>query len=774
MTTAAGASGRIQNGPQRTKQVEGSNAPTRVLTVLAAEDIKDCQRFLTLSGPDPLRLAPIFGIKTSIPKAISLIEYTPVLTNRPSGDIQAPVTSLVLHVPTAPKHPLKDFSLLKRLGAGAHGSVTLAQHRPSGTLVAIKTIPKIPHNLRAFMIDDEDDEEFDDDDNTATSASMMALSPAARYAAKYRSTLVFQEFLAHRRVSSERHVAELLGATHDNLNWYILLKFYSGGDLQDYLDSYGVLPRELVPILMATLVVSLKALHQHGVAHRDIKPANILMDGDRRFILADLGGSRLFWKNVSEEERTRRQLSVEQVQDLEESETGEVNQFAGTPDFMAPEVWLEYDSYNIAADIWSAGMVGWNALVGRLPWEPEYFSTSATSDTLAANATTDACNDSEEFTGFNIHSMAREDPGLLHIAKQIHTAPLTFTDTEREECKIDDVTKDFFLRMVDRCQYTRLTASELEAHPFFANFDWDNFLSNNAPACPKPEDIVQASNTSEDDDEPLIEMGCPYGPENPDPAPLFQFECPSLAGPCSLPSTVAQTTPSLSVDDPLPSLPESCSDTFDHGPILAFSASSSTLSLSYRAESPLPDVSLATTLVGSPHPPDPTFVLSDTESSGCLGWNTSASDVTRLEEYLVLPLCVGIETSHSDAAASSDLLIPGDGLDGPLLHNTAEAENSTSVSVSDSIVTEILQPIDDFAPSESSCAILSLDSIIIVDGLVDVEDSSSELTDTEDDSDATPSNSIKADSLQPTGVFTTIRTWATSVWHGIKSWVGWD
>ena len=112
----------------------------------------------------------------------------------------------------------------------------------------------------------------------------------------------------------------------------------------------------------------MKALHQHGVAHRDIKPANILMDGDQRFILADLGGSRLFWKNVSQEERTRRQLSVEQVQDLEESETGEVNQFAGTPDFMAPEVWLEYDSYNTAADIWSAGMVGWNALVGRVSY----------------------------------------------------------------------------------------------------------------------------------------------------------------------------------------------------------------------------------------------------------------------------------------------------------------------------------------------------------------------------------------------------------------------
>ncbi|KAJ3482666.1 hypothetical protein NLI96_g6838 [Meripilus lineatus] len=757
------------SGIDSLSQVEGPDALAKALTFPAAENIKDYKRLLEKPGLSPLFLNPIFGIKIGIPKAISLIEDIPILTNKPSVKIPVPVTSLIRHVPVAPNHPLADFSLLKRLGAGAHGSVSLAQHRPSGTLVAIKTIPKIPHNLRAFMIDDEDDEEFDESDITDMSASMMALSPAARHAAKYRSTLVFQEFLAHRRVSSERHVAELLGATHDSLNWYLLLKFYSGGDLQDYLDHYGVLPRELVPILMATLVVSLKALHQHGVAHRDIKPANILMDDNQRFILADLGGSRLFWKNVSQEERTRRQLSVEQVQDLEESETGEVNQFAGTPDFMAPEVWLEYDSYNIAADIWSAGMVGWNALVGRLPWEPEYFSAPAPSDTLATNAATDACEDPEGFNGFTIHSIARDDPGLFHAAKQIHTAPIAFTDTEREQCKIDEITEDFFLRMVDRNQYTRPKASELEAHPFFANFDWDNLLSTNTPACSKPEDTVYASSTSEDDDEPLIEMGCPYGPENPDTAPHFQFLSPILAGPCSFPST----TPPMSANDPPPSPPGTSSDALDHGLIPAFSASSR--SLSYRDESPLPDNSLAITLVGSPHLPDSTFAHSDAETSGCLGWDTL--DATRLQEDLDLPLSVEIKTSQPDVLASWDMSLSDDGSDAPPLHATTEAETSTSVTVLDSFETKTLQPIDDIAPSESSCVLLSLDSILIVDDLLDTEDNSdvtsSECPESEDDSDMSP-NSIKADSPRPTGVFTTLRTWATSVWHRIKSWVGWD
>ena len=87
-------------------------------------------------------------------------------------------------------------------------------------------------------------------------------------------------------------------------------------------------------------------------------------------------------------------------------------------------------------------------------------------------------------------------------------------------------------------------------------------------------------------------------------------------------------------------------------------------------------------------------------------------------------------------------------------------------------------------PSASeSYVLLSLDSLIIVDEddyLPDAinmgytsDTSSSESIDTEDDLDTPSPDSAKVGNPQPLCVFSAMKTWATKVWNGIKSWVGW-
>lgn len=86
-----------------------------------------------------------------------------------------------------------------------------------------------------------------------------------------------------------------------------------------------------------------KGLHDVGVMHRDFKLANLLVHDDVCKI-ADLG----FAKKMGHESITYTML--------------------GTCITMAPEV-LEGNGYGFGADVWSLGVVFYQMLYGRYPYE---------------------------------------------------------------------------------------------------------------------------------------------------------------------------------------------------------------------------------------------------------------------------------------------------------------------------------------------------------------------------------------------------------------------
>ena len=77
------------------------------------------------------------------------------------------------------------------------------------------------------------------------------------------------------------------------------------------------------------------------ILHRDLKPDNILGVGQR--------GGGFFWKLADFGLATL----------LSENAQGAyyTSQVAGTPTYMAPEVWSDYKSYSFGADLWSLGCV---------------------------------------------------------------------------------------------------------------------------------------------------------------------------------------------------------------------------------------------------------------------------------------------------------------------------------------------------------------------------------------------------------------------------------
>lgn len=121
-------------------------------------------------------------------------------------------------VQSIPKHPLENYTLLKHLGSGGQGTVTLAQHRQSGAHVAIKTISKTPRCSRAFL-EDEDAEYDSSTDITSFSKPINGTIDEPRFILGR----VINEYFTHCRVKSEGQLAKMIGIAHDSLNYYLIL-----------------------------------------------------------------------------------------------------------------------------------------------------------------------------------------------------------------------------------------------------------------------------------------------------------------------------------------------------------------------------------------------------------------------------------------------------------------------------------------------------------------------------------------------------------------------
>jgi serine/threonine-protein kinase len=220
--------------------------------------------------------------------------------------------------------PQVDRYVLEReLGRGAFGAVYVARHTVLGSRVALKLLhPSLgqdPGAVDRFLRE-------------------------ARAAASVGSPHIV-------RVTDA-------GVTADQ-QAFLAMELLEGEDLASYLERRGRLaPHEAVWIT-AQVLDGLSAAHAAGIVHRDMKPANVFVArgerGEAIVKLLDFGVSK-----------------IQKPQGLQGSLTA-TGTIVGTPHYMAPEQLIESRSVDARADLYSVGVMLYELLSGRLPYDAETF-----------------------------------------------------------------------------------------------------------------------------------------------------------------------------------------------------------------------------------------------------------------------------------------------------------------------------------------------------------------------------------------------------------------
>jgi len=196
------------------------------------------------------------------------------------------------------------------IGRGGMGTVYLGYDPRFGREVAIKVLP--PHLLD---------------------------KPALR--ARFEREAKTVASLEHPAIVSVYDFDEVSGQP------YLVMQHMTGGTLSDRLQG-GPLPAEEAARILGRIGSALDEAHRRGIVHRDLKPGNILFDRYGNAYLSDFGIVSL----------------AESAGDLTGTST------LGTPGYMSPEQ-IEGQTIDGRTDVYSLGVVAFEMLTGRKPYEAE-------------------------------------------------------------------------------------------------------------------------------------------------------------------------------------------------------------------------------------------------------------------------------------------------------------------------------------------------------------------------------------------------------------------
>jgi eukaryotic-like serine/threonine-protein kinase len=137
------------------------------------------------------------------------------------------------------------------------------------------------------------------------------------------------------------------GAEESSGRQYIVMEFVDGPSCAEILRELGRLEPEDAVAILAQACRGLDYAHRNGVVHRDVKPGNLLRGRDSGQVkLADFGIAKA----------------------AEHSDMTKVGSVLGTAAYLSPEQ-ARGESAGPSSDLYALGVVSYQLLAGRLPYE---------------------------------------------------------------------------------------------------------------------------------------------------------------------------------------------------------------------------------------------------------------------------------------------------------------------------------------------------------------------------------------------------------------------
>jgi serine/threonine protein kinase len=146
---------------------------------------------------------------------------------------------------------------------------------------------------------------------------------------------------------SHPNILGIFELLHDERHYYIVSEYVRHGELYDFMVKKDTISEGQIKHIVRQLFMAINYLHCNGIVHRDIKPQNILVyNKDKLEIkLTDFGFAKIC------NEKT-------------------MSEMLGSPLYMPPEI-INNETYNSKVDIWSAGVVVYILVSGKVPFYSE-------------------------------------------------------------------------------------------------------------------------------------------------------------------------------------------------------------------------------------------------------------------------------------------------------------------------------------------------------------------------------------------------------------------
>jgi serine/threonine protein kinase len=184
--------------------------------------------------------------------------------------------------------------------------------------------------------------------NAATSEVVAIKLVSPQVVADEKLRMRFAQECQVARLLTHPNVVRMLDFGLEGSTPYLVMEYVDGASLGQRLETRGPIPEADAVRWVRQVGEALHWAHEKKLVHRDVKPDNILVSAAGEVKLADLGLAK----------------SLEGTLDLTRTNT-----FFGTPNFMAPEQFVDAKRADAQSDLYSLAASLYMILTGKLPFE---------------------------------------------------------------------------------------------------------------------------------------------------------------------------------------------------------------------------------------------------------------------------------------------------------------------------------------------------------------------------------------------------------------------